>query len=101
MAWQSFGNDVLLAIGEAPTAVTEALRLIREHGWRPQLVIGLPAGFVGAADVKQELKRCLAVPRITNTGTRGGYPWAEAVLNALLVQTVNALAERNDEAVSA
>jgi precorrin-8X/cobalt-precorrin-8 methylmutase len=101
VAWQSFGNDVLLAIGDAPTAVAEALRLIREHGWRPQLVIGLPAGFVDAAEVKQELKRCLAVPRITNTGTRGGAPWAAAVVNALLIQAVNALAERGGEAVNA
>jgi precorrin-8X/cobalt-precorrin-8 methylmutase len=101
MAWQSFGNDVLLAIGEAPTAVTEALRLIQEHGWRPQLVIGLPAGFVGAAEVKQELKRCLSIPRITNTGTRGGCPWVAAVLNALLIQAVKALAEREDEVVNA
>lgn len=101
LAWQRFGNDVMLAIGEAPTAVTEALFLIREHGWRPQLVIGLPPGFVGAAAIKQELKRCMAIPRITNTGTRGGVPWVAAILNALLIQAVNALAERDSEAVNA
>jgi len=51
-------------------------RLIREHGWRPQLVIGLPVGFVGTCEAKADLKRCLQVPRITNSGTRGGSPWA-------------------------
>jgi hypothetical protein len=48
-AWQKFGNDMVLAIGDAPTAITEAVRLIREHGWRPQLVIGLPVGLSAPA----------------------------------------------------
>jgi precorrin-8X/cobalt-precorrin-8 methylmutase len=100
LAWQRFGNDVVLAIGEAPSAVEEALRLVREHGWRPQLVIGLPVGFVGAAEAKLELRRCLAVPRITNTGPRGGRSWAAAVLNALLIQAVNALAAHESEAIN-
>ncbi|MFS2117722.1 precorrin-8X methylmutase, partial [Herbaspirillum frisingense] len=55
-AWQKFGNDIVLAIGDAPTAITEAVRLIREHGWRPQLVIGLPVGFVGTRESKDELR---------------------------------------------
>ena len=100
LAWQRFGNDVVLAIGEAPSAVEEALRLVREHGWRPQLVIGLPVGFVGAAEAKLELRRCLAVPRITNAGPRGGRAWAAAVLNALLIQAINALAAHDSEAIN-
>lgn len=84
-AWQKFGNDVVLAIGDAPTAIVEALTLIREHGWRPQLVIGLPVGFVGTQESKQALRRCLQVPRITNRGTRGGSPWAASVVNALMI----------------
>ncbi|MFB9242935.1 precorrin-8X methylmutase [Massilia antarctica] len=90
--WQKFGNDVVLAIGDAPTAIAEAARLIRDHGWRPQLVIGLPVGFVGTRETKDELRRCLQVPRITNSGTRGGSPWAASVVNGLMIDALNQLA---------
>ncbi|WP_340121285.1 precorrin-8X methylmutase [Methylobacter svalbardensis] len=92
-AFEKFGNDIVLAIGDAPTAIRETVRLIREHGWRPQLVIGLPVGFVGTCESKAELKRCLQVPRITNSGTRGGSPWAATVVNGLMIDAVNQLAE--------
>ena len=91
-AWEKFGNDIVLAIGDAPTAIVEAVRLIREHGWRPQLVVGLPVGFVGTRESKEALRRCLQVPRITNSGTRGGSPWAASVVNGLLIDAVNELA---------
>lgn len=91
-AWEKFGNDQVVAIGDAPTAITEATRLIRDHGWRPQLVIGLPVGFVGTREAKDDLKRCLQVPRITNSGTRGGSPWAASVVNALMIDAINHLA---------
>jgi len=91
-AWEKFGNDIVLAIGDAPTAIVEATRLIREHGWRPQLVIGLPVGFVGTCESKDELRRCMQVPRITNSGTRGGSPWAASVINALMIDAVNQIA---------
>lgn len=91
-AWQKFGNDVVIAIGDAPTAIGETTRLVREHRWRPQLVIGLPVGFVGTREAKDDLKRCLQVPRITNAGTRGGSPWAASVINALMIQALNRVA---------
>lgn len=93
-AWNQFGNDVVLAIGDAPTAIVETVRLITECYWRPQLVVGLPVGFVGTAESKAALKRCLQVPRITNSGTRGGSPWAATVLNALMIQAVNQVADK-------
>lgn len=92
-AFEKFGNDIILAIGDAPTAIVEAVRLIRDHGWRPQLVIGLPVGFVGTRESKDALRRCLQVPRITNSGTRGGSPWAASVVNALMIDAVNQLAQ--------
>ncbi len=70
-AWQRFGNDVVVAIGDAPTAIVELVRLVREQGWRPQLVVGLPVGFVGTRESKEALRRLMQVPRITNRGTRG------------------------------
>lgn len=91
-AWEKFGNDIILAIGDAPTAIVEATRLIREHGWRPQLVIGLPVGFVGTRESKDDLRRCMQVPRITNSGTRGGSPWAATVVNAMMIDALNQLA---------
>lgn len=91
-AWEKFGNDIVLAIGDAPTAIREATCLIREHGWRPQLVIGLPVGFVGTCEAKADLQRCLQVPRITNSGTRGGSPWVASVVNGLMIDAVNQLA---------
>jgi precorrin-8X/cobalt-precorrin-8 methylmutase len=90
-AWEKFGNDIVLAIGDAPTAIVEATRLIREQGWRPQLVIGLPVGFVGTRESKEDLRSCLQVPRITNAGTRGGSPWAASVVNGLMIDAVTQL----------
>ncbi len=100
-AWEKFGNEMVLAIGDAPTAILEATHLIREHGWRPQLVIGLPVGFVGTRESKDDLRRCLQVPRITNSGTRGGSPWAASVVNALMIDALNQLAEISQHAANA
>ena len=88
-AWMRFGNNVILAIGDAPTAVEEAVRLVDAHQWRPHLIIALPVGFVGTEQSKEKLRRCVSVPRITNRGTRGGSPWAAAVVNAMLMQLAN------------
>jgi precorrin-8X/cobalt-precorrin-8 methylmutase len=89
LARERFGNDVVLALGEAPSAVLETLRLIKENSWRPQLVIGLPVGFVGAVECKEQLRKCLQVPRITNAGPRGGAVWTAAVVNALLIAALH------------
>ena len=91
-AWQIFGNNAVIAIGDAPTAIIETIRLVREQSWRPQLVIGLPVGFIGTQESKNELRRCMQVPRITNGGTRGGSPWAATVLNALMIMALNKVA---------
>ena len=80
------GNGVFV-IGNAPTALFEMVRLIRE-GLRPDLIIGLPVGFVGAAESKEMLLQEAAgfkVPFITNRGRKGGSNIAAAVVNALLI----------------
>lgn len=86
---QHQNEPIILAIGDAPTAIREALRLIQQEQWQPRLVIGLPVGFVGTCESKQELQECQLVPRITNQGTRGGSNWAAAVVNALMIQAWN------------
>jgi precorrin-8X/cobalt-precorrin-8 methylmutase len=92
LAYERFGNDLVLAAGDDPAAVDEALRLIQAERWRPQLVVALPAGFVGAVECKAQLCKCMQVPRLTNTGPKGGALWVAAVLNALLIEALNRLA---------
>lgn len=84
------GNGVFV-IGNAPTALFEMVRLIRA-GLRPDLIIGLPVGFVGAAESKEMLLQEAAgfgVPFITNRGRKGGSNIAAAVVNALLILAEN------------
>lgn len=81
------GNGIFV-IGNAPTALFELLRQIREEGLRPDLIVGLPVGFVGAAESKEELVAVAAshgIPMITNRGRKGGSNVAAAVVNALLL----------------
>jgi precorrin-8X/cobalt-precorrin-8 methylmutase len=80
------GNGIFV-VGNAPTALFELLRLVREEGFRPDLVVGLPVGFVGAEESKEELLRegsGHAIPFITNRGRKGGSNVAAAIMNALL-----------------
>jgi len=81
-------DNGIFVVGNAPTALYELLRLVREEGLRPDLVIGLPVGFVGAEDSKDALIREAAacnIPFITNRGRKGGSNVAAAVVNALLL----------------
>ncbi len=78
----------IFVIGNAPTALFELLRLIREEGVRPDLIVALPVGFVGAAESKAELLAAASayqLPMITNRGRKGGSNVAAAVVNALLI----------------
>ena len=73
----------IVAIGNAPTALRETIRLVEEGRTRPALIVGIPVGFVGAAESKSELEK-QAIPYITNRGTKGGSTVAAAIVNALL-----------------
>lgn len=86
IAMRTFGaqmNGAIVAIGNAPTALFEVLRLIREEGVRPSLIVGVPVGFVGAAESKELLVEEAPVPYITVAGNKGGSPIAAATVNAL------------------
>lgn len=76
-------DGVIVAVGNAPTALFELLRLVREEGARPALVIGVPVGFVGAAESKAALAAS-GLPHITLPGNRGGSTMAVAIINALI-----------------
>jgi len=85
------GNGIFV-IGNAPTALFELLRLAREEGLRPDLIIGLPVGFVGAAESKDALISTaseLKIPFIAARGRKGGSNVAAAVVNALLIIAEN------------
>jgi len=79
----------IFVIGNAPTALFELIRLVREEGMRPDLIVALPVGFVGAAESKEALLALEAeqpgMPFITNRGRKGGSNVAAAVVNALLI----------------
>jgi precorrin-8X/cobalt-precorrin-8 methylmutase len=91
------GNGIFV-IGNAPTALFELLRLIREESLWPDLVIGLPVGFVGAEESKEALVLggpLHGIPFITNLGRKGGSNVAAAVVNALLIMAADTDEEKS------
>ncbi|MFN8522386.1 MAG: cobyrinate a,c-diamide synthase [Chloroflexota bacterium] len=76
-------EGAVVAIGNAPTALLALLDLVGEGKARPAAVIGLPVGFVAAAESKA-LLRDTDLPHLTILGTRGGSPLAAAALNFVL-----------------
>ena len=79
MAFAEVGPGAVWVVGCAPTALYEILSLHVE----PALVIGLPVGFVGAAESKQALRES-GLPAVSNVSEKGGSAVASAALNALL-----------------
>jgi precorrin-8X/cobalt-precorrin-8 methylmutase len=77
----------IYVIGNAPTALLELIRLIKEGAAQPGLVIGMPVGFVSAAESKDELRK-LDIPYITNIGRKGGSTIVVAAVNALSLLAV-------------
>lgn len=78
-------DGAIVAIGNAPTALLETVRLVREQGARPALIIGVPVGFVSAAESKQAVLELTQVPSIVAQGRKGGSPIAVAIVHALLL----------------
>ncbi|KQX47132.1 MULTISPECIES: precorrin-8X methylmutase [unclassified Paenibacillus] len=77
-------DGAIYAIGNAPTALLELIRLVKEGIAKPGLIVGVPVGFVSAAESKDELAK-LDIPFITNIGRKGGSPVAVAAVNALSI----------------
>ncbi|MGM0884875.1 MAG: precorrin-8X methylmutase [Bacillota bacterium] len=74
----------IYAIGNAPTALLELIRLVKEGQARPGLIIGMPVGFVSAAESKDELRK-LDIPFITNIGRKGGSTIVVSAINAISI----------------
>ena len=81
-------GPVILAVGNAPTALVRACQLMDEGKFRPALVIGVPVGFVNVVESK-ELLLTMDVPHIVARGRKGGSNVAAAICNALLYQASN------------
>jgi precorrin-8X/cobalt-precorrin-8 methylmutase len=77
-------DGAVVAVGNAPTALLEVVRLVREEGARPALIIGVPVGFVSAAESKEEVLQ-LDAPYIVTRGRKGGSTIAVAIIHALLL----------------
>ena len=81
--WGDRLEGALVAIGNAPTALFHLLELLDAGAPRPAAVIGLPVGFVGAAESKQALAARHDVPWMIVEGRLGGSAMAVAAVNAL------------------
>jgi len=76
-------NGGIVAIGNAPTALLEVIKMVQEGIVTPALVIGIPVGFICAQESKEELSKLTKTPFITNIGRKGGSSSASAIINAL------------------
>jgi precorrin-8X/cobalt-precorrin-8 methylmutase len=81
--WRDRLDGAVIAIGNAPTALFHLLEILDETGARPACIVGMPVGFVGAAESKQALIERARVPFITITGRKGGSAMTAAALNAI------------------
>jgi precorrin-8X/cobalt-precorrin-8 methylmutase len=81
--WRERLEGALVAIGNAPTALFRLLEMFDESPVRPAAVIGVPVGFVGAAESKEALLADGRVPAMIVRGRKGGSALAVAAINAL------------------
>jgi precorrin-8X/cobalt-precorrin-8 methylmutase len=83
MAAAAHRRGAVFVVGCAPTALVELVELAAAGRVEPALVVGLPVGFVGAAESKEAL-RASGLPAVSNVGEKGGSAVAAAAVNALL-----------------
>jgi precorrin-8X/cobalt-precorrin-8 methylmutase len=81
--WRDRLDGAIIAIGNAPTALFHLLDMLGEISARPACIIGMPVGFVGAAESKGALIAAAPAPFITVEGRKGGSAMTAAALNAL------------------
>jgi precorrin-8X/cobalt-precorrin-8 methylmutase len=81
--WRERLGDAVVVVGNAPTALFRLLEILDEGAPLPAVVIGVPVGFVGAAEAKCALAQDRRVPFLVVHGRRGGSAIAAAAINAL------------------
>ena len=82
-------KDGIYVVGNAPTALLRLIELVSAKKVRPALIIGLPVGFVNAAESKAALME-MDTPYISNVGRKGGSNVAASVVNALAIMAIEA-----------
>ncbi|MGX8714896.1 MAG: precorrin-8X methylmutase [Lachnospiraceae bacterium] len=80
----ALGKPVIFAIGNAPTALVRIYELVEEGKLKPELVIGVPVGFVNVVQSKELIMSLEDVPYIVAAGRKGGSNIAACIVNALL-----------------
>lgn len=85
--WRNRLDGALVVIGNAPTALFRLLEMLNEGVARPAAIIGMPVGFVGAAESKDALRDDGRVPCMIVKGRKGGSAMAAAAINALASET--------------
>ena len=81
--WRDWLGGALVVVGNAPTALFRLIEMLNEGAPRPAAVIGVPVGFVGAAESKEALAKDGRTPFLVVHGRRGGSAMAAAAVNAL------------------
>ena len=81
--WRPHLEGAVVAIGNAPTSLFRLLEMIGQGAPLPAAIIGVPVGFVGAAESKEALAMQARVPFLIVRGRRGGSAMAVAAVNAL------------------
>lgn len=85
--WRPKLGGSLVAIGNAPTALFRLLEMIEDGAPSPAAIIGIPVGFVGAAESKEALRVLSPCPYLIVAGRKGGSAMAAAAVNALASET--------------
>lgn len=78
-------KPVIIAVGNAPTALLSILELMEKKDWKPAFVVGVPVGFVNVEAAKEMIMEA-GIPYIVNRGRKGGSNVAAAIINALLYE---------------
>lgn len=81
--WRNRLEGAVVAVGNAPTALFRLLEMLDEGAGTPAAVIGMPVGFVGAAESKEALREDGRAPYLVVRGRKGGSAMAAAAINAL------------------
>ena len=81
--WRPHLEGAIVAIGNAPTSLFRLLEMFDQGAPLPAAIIGVPVGFVGAAESKEALRSQRRVPFLVVRGRRGGSAMAVAAINAL------------------
>ena len=82
-------KPVIFAIGNAPTALVRIYELVQEGKLKPELVIGVPVGFVNVVQSKELIMSLEETPYIVAAGRKGGSNIAACIVNALLYKIDN------------